>query len=234
MNALLATAFLLGIAGSAHCVGMCGPIALAVPSPAPGWRARLNSTLILNSGRLVTYMILGAAFGAFGKALELAGLQRTTTIVAGIILLISVIVPGLFERWSPTGPIALFIGRMRSLLARNLKRTAPEALFLTGSLNGLLPCGLVYAAAVGAATFGTVWQGALFMALFGLGTFPALIALRMSGSMLGSNTRATLRKVSPVLVTALAVLMILRGLELGIPLISPLPPEVAGTAINCH
>ncbi|MBK6945690.1 MAG: sulfite exporter TauE/SafE family protein [Flavobacteriales bacterium] len=234
MNALLATAFILGIAGSAHCVGMCGPIALAVPSPAPGWRARLSSTLILNSGRLLTYMLLGVAFGAFGKALELAGLQRTTTIVAGTILLISVIVPGLFERWSPTGSIALFIGRMRSLLARNLKRTAPEALFLTGSLNGLLPCGLVYAAALGAATFGTVWQRALFMALFGLGTWPALIALRMSGSMLGTNARKMLRRASPVLVTTLAVLMILRGLELGIPLISPPPPTVAGTIINCH
>lgn len=234
MNALLATAFVLGIAGSAHCVGMCGPIALAVPSPSPDWRSRFTSTLILNSGRLLTYILLGAAFGAFGNALELAGLQRATTIIAGIVLLISVIVPGLFERWSPTGSIALSIGRMRSLLARNLKRTAPEALFLTGSLNGLLPCGLVYAAALGAATFGTVWQGALFMALFGLGTWPALIALRMSGSMLGTNARTLLRKASPVLVTGLAVLMILRGLELGIPLISPPPPEVAGTVINCH
>ncbi|MBK7296196.1 MAG: sulfite exporter TauE/SafE family protein [Flavobacteriales bacterium] len=72
------------------------------------------------------------------------------------------------------------------------------------------------------------------MALFGLGTWPALIALRMSGSMLGTNARKMLRRASPVLVTTLAVLMILRGLELGIPLISPPPPTVAGTIINCH
>ncbi|MBK7241793.1 MAG: sulfite exporter TauE/SafE family protein [Flavobacteriales bacterium] len=69
MNALLATAFLLGIAGSAHCVGMCGPIALAVPSPAPGWRARLTSTLILNSGRLLTYMLSGCSVRSFRKSI---------------------------------------------------------------------------------------------------------------------------------------------------------------------
>lgn len=234
MNPMLATAFVLGLAGSAHCVGMCGPIALAVPSPTPGLRARLASTLIMNTGRLTTYMLLGVVFGGFGKGLELAGLQRTVTISAGIILLVSVVIPGLLERWSPTGPIALFIGRMRGLLAQNLKRTAPEALFLTGSLNGLLPCGLVYAAALGAATVGTVQEGALFMVLFGLGTWPALIALRMSGSMLGTKARNVLRKASPVLVTALAVLMILRGLELGIPLISPPPPGVVGAIATCH
>ena len=77
MNPMLATAFVLGAAGSAHCIGMCGPIALAVPSPENGWRARLMSTLILNSGRVSTYALLGALFGAFGTGLRLAGLQQS-------------------------------------------------------------------------------------------------------------------------------------------------------------
>ncbi|MBP6574444.1 MAG: sulfite exporter TauE/SafE family protein [Flavobacteriales bacterium] len=234
MNPMLATAFVLGAAGSAHCIGMCGPIALAVPSPGNGWRARLMSTLILNSGRVSTYALLGALFGAFGTGLRLAGLQQSVSIIAGAVLLLSVIVPGLLERWSPTGRLSLWIGRLRGALARNLKRTAPEALFFTGALNGLLPCGLVYAAAIGAAAMGTMQHGALFMMLFGLGTLPALIGLRMSGSMIGTSARALLRKASPVLVSALAVLMILRGLELGIPMVSP-PAVTEPTQVTaCH
>jgi len=234
MNPMLATAFVLGAAGSAHCIGMCGPIALAVPSPGNGWRARLMSTLILNGGRVSTYALLGALFGAFGTGLRLAGLQQSVSIIAGAVLLLSVIVPGLLERWSPTGRLSLWIGRLRGALARNLKRTAPEAVFFTGALNGLLPCGLVYAAAIGAAAMGTMQHGALFMMLFGLGTLPALIGLRMSGSMIGTSARARLRKASPVLVSALAVLMILRALELGIPMVSPPAVTEPGQVTACH
>jgi uncharacterized protein len=190
--------------------------------------------LILNSGRVATYALLGGMFGAFGSGLRLAGLQQSVSIVAGAVLLLSVLIPGMLERWSPTGRISILIGRLRGALARNLKRTAPEALFFTGALNGLLPCGLVYAAAIGAAALGTVQQGTLFMVLFGLGTLPALIVLRMTGSMIGSHARALLRKASPVLVSTLAVLMILRGLELGIPLLSPTPITEPAQVTACH
>lgn len=234
MNAWFATAFVLGAAASAHCIGMCGPIALAVPSPAPGWRARALSTLILNTGRITTYAVIGVAFGTFGKGLQLAGLQQGVSVVAGAVLLLSVTLPGVLERWSPTGRLALLIARSRGALARNLQRTAPEALFLTGVLNGLLPCGLVYAAAIGAAAMGTSAQGALFMVLFGLGTWPALVALRMSGSMLGTNARGLLRRASPVLVSAMAVLLILRGLQLDIPFMSPAPAMAPAGVAACH
>ena len=85
MNPVLAAAFVLGLAGSAHCIGMCGPIALAVPSSSPRWGARLLSTLILNSGRLFTYALLGLAFGAFGTGSRLAGLQQGVSIAAGVV-----------------------------------------------------------------------------------------------------------------------------------------------------
>ena len=234
MNAMLATAFVLGVAGSAHCIGMCGPIALAVPSPGPGLRARLFSTLLLNSGRLSTYALLGAAFGTFGLGLRLAGLQQGVSIVAGAVLLLSVLLPGALERWSPTGRIYMLIARLRGALARSLKRTAPEALFITGALNGLLPCGLVYAAVIGSAAMGSAPGGALFMALFALGTWPALIALRLSGGLLGAGFRAGMRRAAPYLVSTLAVLMILRGMELGIPFISPPPITVPAEAVVCH
>jgi sulfite exporter TauE/SafE len=221
MNALWLSALVLGAAGSAHCIGMCGPIALAVPTRGPGWLARSRSTLILNSGRLLMYALIGALFGSLGAGLRLTGLQQGLSIMAGIALLLSALVPGLLERWIPSSRAALFIGRLRSVLARNLGRTGSAAVFFTGVLNGLLPCGLVYAAAIGAAAMGTAQHGALFMALFGLGTWPALIALRMSGSMIGGAVRIWLRRVSPVLVAVVGLLLILRGLDLGIPMLSP-------------
>jgi len=234
VNAWFLSAFLLGMAASAHCVGMCGPIALAVPSPGPGWRARALSTVILNSGRITVYALIGLAFGTFGSSLRLAGLQQGLSIVAGAVLLLSVIVPGLLERWNPTGRLALLVGRSRGALARNLKRTAPEALFLTGALNGLLPCGLVYAAAIGATAVGGSVQGAVFMLFFGLGTWPALVTLRMSGGMIGPRMRVLLRRTAPVMVCALAVLMILRGLGSGIPFVGPASPTVPGQIGVCH
>lgn len=234
MNAMLGTALILGVAGSAHCLGMCGPIALAVPSPRPDWRSRLSSTLFLNTGRLATYALIGAAFGAFGHGLRLAGLQQAASIIAGLLLLVSIVVPGILERWLPASRGAVLIGRLRSLLARNLKRTAPEALLLTGMLNGLLPCGLVYAAAVGSTAMGTAWDGSLYMALFGLGTWPMLFAVRMSSGLLGARARAGLRRASPVMVGIVAALLVLRGLNLGIPYLSPNMPSEPVAVTACH
>jgi len=234
MDPMLASALVLGAAGSAHCIGMCGPIALAVPSPGRGVGARLRSTLLLNSGRLFTYALLGAAIGTFGHGLRLVGLQQVVSIGAGVVLLLSVLLPDLVHRLAPGGPLAMGIARLRGKLAHNLRRTAPEALFLTGVLNGLLPCGLLYAALLGASTNATAADGALFMLFFGLGTWPALIALRMGGGMIGPNARVWLRKASPVLVSVVAVLMILRGLELGIPYVSPGAVVVPAEVTVCH
>lgn len=233
MNPLLGTALLLGAAGSAHCVGMCGPIAMAVPSPSPAWSSRLQSTVLLNTGRIMTYALIGSAFGAFGKGLQLAGLQQAVSLAAGLFLLAAVVLPGAFERWLPTGRATLLIGRLRSVMARNLKRTAPEALVITGMLNGLLPCGLVYAAAIGSMAMGGWLPGMAYMLLFGLGTWPMLFAVRLGGGLLGSRARQALRRASPVMVAAVAVLLLLRGLELGIPMISP-SPALPGAAAACH
>lgn len=234
MNTWLVAALAMGVAGSAHCVGMCGPIALAVPSPSNTPAARWMSTLLLNSGRLATYLMLGAAVGSLGLGMRLVGLQQAVTIIGGGLILLSVLVPGALARWSPNGRIAIGISRLRGRMARNLKRTAPEALFFSGVLNGLLPCGLLYAALLGAAAMASPLEGALFMMAFGLGTWPALVALRMSTGLLGPSARGALRRLSPVLISAVAVLMILRGLELGIPYVSPGPMTTPAMVTECH
>lgn len=233
MDPMFATALVLGVAGSAHCIGMCGPIALAVPSSGTGTGARLRSTLLLNGGRLTTYLLLGMAIGTFGHGLRLAGLQQVISVVAGVLLLLSVLLPGLLRRFSPAGRLSMGLSHLRSLLARNLKRTAPEALFFTGLLNGLLPCGLLYAALLGASSHASAMDGALFMLFFGLGTWPALIALRLGGGLVRDGARTWLRRASPMLVSVVAILMILRGLELGIPYVSPGPVMAASATMEC-
>ena len=87
MNPWYITALVMGVAGSAHCIGMCGPIALAVPVGA-GKHARLTSTLLLNTGRITSYALLGLAFGSMGTGLRLAGLQQGVSLVAGALLLL--------------------------------------------------------------------------------------------------------------------------------------------------
>lgn len=214
-------AFILGAAGSLHCVGMCGPLALALPGNANRSRF-ITGRLLYNAGRVVTYAALGAIFGLIGETLVLAGLQRGLSIAAGVILLGWLILrlrPGLFT--SAQIFIPRLIAPLKTALAKQLRERSFTALFAVGLLNGLLPCGLVYLALAAAAATGTAANGALSMIVFGSGTIPAMLAVSLFGQTLHAGIRAKFQRAVPVFVAALAVLFILRGLSLGIPYISP-------------
>ncbi len=234
MNALLITAFGLGILGSAHCLGMCGPLALAIPAPRNTFGQRLRSALLLNGGRVLTYAVIGALFGLFGRGLQLAGLQQAVSITMGALILLSLLMPSVMKfRWLTKGA-GTAVMRMQGVMARQLKRTSSSGLFIMGTLNGLLPCGMVYLALAGALAQDGWWQGALFMLIFGLGTWPALIGLRVSGGFFGPRFRSTLTRVAPYAYAVIAVLFILRGLGLGIPFISPESQLMPGAGQACH
>ena len=83
-------AFILGLAGSLHCAGMCGPLALALPHPGRGMAGFVGGRLLYQLGRLATYMALGAASGALGHSLSMAGVQRWVSLVAGVPILAGV------------------------------------------------------------------------------------------------------------------------------------------------
>ncbi len=234
MTALLITAFGLGILGSAHCLGMCGPLALAIPAPKNTFVQRLRSALLLNVGRVLTYAFIGALFGLFGRGLQLAGLQQIVSITMGGLILLSLLAPSLIKLKWLTRSAGTFVMRMQSVMARQLKRTSTGGLFITGTLNGLLPCGMVYLALAGALAQDGWWQGALFMLIFGFGTWPALIGLRISGGFIGPRFRSSISKVAPYAYAAIAVLFILRGLGLGIPFISPDLQVMPGAGQACH
>jgi len=233
MQAMITTAFLLGVLGSAHCIGMCGPLAMAVPSPKYSFAARLGSALSMNGGRIITYALIGAGFGSFGRGLQLAGLQQVVSITLGVVIILGLLLPRVFHSIGVGRVAGSFVMRAQGLMAKQLRRTSPEGLFFTGMLNGLLPCGMVYLAAAGALAQDGWLQGALFMAVFGMGTWPALVGLKVSGSYAGPGLRSVLRKAAPYAYAIMGVLFILRGLDLGIPYISPDLPEANSVEQEC-
>lgn len=233
MTALWMSALVLGAAGSAHCVGMCGPIALAVPNLGHSRVERTLSMLLLNGGRLFTYALLGLVFGAFGQGLHLVGLQQSVSMIAGVLLIVAALVPSALGRIPISGRLALALSRARGILARHLRRTSPEAIWFSGMLNGLLPCGLVYTAAVGAATVGNAVEGAWLMALFGAGTLPALTAVGLGGSLMRGPWRERFRKAAPIAMAALGVLLLVRSAGWGIPYVSPGAPTLPYQLTTC-
>lgn len=216
------TAFIVGLVGSAHCAGMCGPIALALPLRSDNWFTRVGGGLVYNVGRIITYMLLGAIFGMLGKGLHMAGFQLWASIIIGILMIVMVVVPLVFKKMPSLNNV--FEGYSARLLGgfRNMFRNGgTTSLFGIGLLNGILPCGLVYVAVAGAINSGDVVSAMLYMALFGAGTIPVMLAVSIAGTMISLNLRIFVNKLSPYVIVLLGVLFILRGLSLGIPYISP-------------
>jgi sulfite exporter TauE/SafE len=230
----LAPAFLMGLAGSLHCLGMCGPIAMAIPfGNGGGWEKTRNAALY-NLGRVSTYSLFGLMLGSIGQALPWFGWQQRFSVALGTVILVHLLVPRLFPSFTASPVITKAMSSLRQRLARVLFRGDARSLFATGLLNGLLPCGLVYMALTGAAVTGDSLRGMAFMGFFGMGTLPALLATGLLGSRLRLPIRARLARMYPALLMAMAFLLILRGLNLGIPGVSPNLNHSASTGVACH
>jgi sulfite exporter TauE/SafE len=216
------TALTIGVVGSLHCIGMCGPIAISLPLGRKSWWHRTLGGLTYNAGRILTYGLLGALFGMLGQGIEMAGLQRWASILIGAAMILSVLFPALFKgkikfEQFLFGYAGKMIGKFRNLFAIQ----SFPSLFLIGLLNGLLPCGLVYVAVAGALNTNSIPGGVVFMLLFGLGTLPVMLAIPLIGNLIGSGFRKKYQYLLSVLVVVLGVLFVLRGLSLGIPYVSP-------------
>ncbi len=221
------TAFALGLVGSLHCAGMCGPLALALPQAGNRPASYFAGRAAYNLGRVVTYCVLGLIFGLLGKTLLLAGVQRWLSIALGVALLIGLFASRKLALWRP---VSLLVEQLKSRMAALLRRRSFDALLLLGLLNGLLPCGLVYVACAGATATGDLFTGALYMLTFGAGTVPMMLVISLSGKLVPFSLRLKLLKAVPVAVFLLATLLILRGMELGIPYVSPV---LSGDGASC-
>lgn len=216
------TPLTIGLIGSFHCIGMCGPIVVALPLKKRNLGSKITGATLYNSGRVVTYSALGVLFGLLGRGIHLAGFQQWTSILLGIAMIISVLFPFFFREKITIG--RLFSGLAARLITRLRKLFTDRSYFsllMIGLLNGLLPCGLVYVAIAGAINSGNVGSGALFMMLFGIGTIPLLLVATLASDAIGQRIRSKMQKVVPYFVFTLGVLFILRGMSLGIPYVSP-------------
>lgn len=211
-----------GFLGSFHCIGMCGPIALALPRKSTAYYRFVFSRLIYNIGRVLTYITLGVIVGLFSQMISISGYQQGLSITVGAILLLALgwqKLRGLFQKMEslPNKLIGKATNRIKALFSNN----SLGSLFLIGVLNGFLPCGFVYMALATALTFGSVESSFLFMAGFGIGTIPAMLGISLAGSFIPATFRRKLQKISPYFIAAVGIILILRGLNLGIPFISP-------------
>jgi sulfite exporter TauE/SafE len=219
---ILIAALSLGILGSFHCVGMCGPIALSIPVLGNSIAAKSFSILVYNAGRVLTYGVLGALVGLIGQSIALAGYQQMLSIAAGVLMLLMIWLPNSSSSKKSINNFLLqHIGKIKNSFGLLFKNRSIKGLFVLGNVNGLLPCGLVYLAIAASVASGNIAKGILFMVLFGAGTIPAMFALSWAGSSIQLNVRNSMRKVVPYFATLIAVLFIIRGLGLGIPYISP-------------
>lgn len=222
------TPLTIGIVGSLHCIGMCGPIVVALPLKNQNLLSKILGAVLYNSGRVVTYGLLGVLFGLLGKGIHMAGFQQWTSIILGILMIISVVFPFVFREKITVGN--LLAGMASRLIVRLKKLFATRSyrsLLLIGLLNGLLPCGLVYVAIAGAINSGSVFSGSLFMVLFGVGTIPLLLLASLASDTIGQRIRSKMQRAVPYFVFMLGVLFILRGMSLGIPYISPTSEKLA-------
>ena len=214
--------FVFGFVGSLHCIGMCGPIVLALPVGKQRWTSFAFGRLLYNFGRVLTYTLMGGAVGLVGAGILLPIFQQNLSIVAGILIILTVVVRRLMKF---SLPIPSFISgalqRLQAKIAALLKEQSVAALLLLGILNGLLPCGFVYVAMTAAAVSAHVLSGMLFMAGFGFGTIPAMVGLSISPRILSADFRGKIAKMLPAFTLLVGILLVLRGLNLGIPYISP-------------
>ncbi|MEZ4961806.1 MAG: sulfite exporter TauE/SafE family protein [Saprospiraceae bacterium] len=212
----LLTAFTIGLFGSLHCVGMCGPIALAVGGQCSV--VGIRPLLLYNLGRTFTYSVLGLLIGLIGKGLFIAGLQQSLSIVVGIMLLAVALFSINVEQKIVNIPfMARLLFSLKSGMGRWLKKRGGAGSFMVGTFNGLLPCGLVYMAMVGALSTGNWWSGAAYMALFGLGTFPLMLLTGLAGHQISLKARAFLQKAYPIFLVLFALLFIFRGMNFQVP-----------------
>ncbi|WP_405382817.1 sulfite exporter TauE/SafE family protein [Maribacter sp. LLG6340-A2] len=233
---MLISALILGLMGSLHCVGMCGPIAFMLPVDRTNNYKKFGQIFIYHFGRLLAYGIIGLVFGLLGKGLSIFGIQQKLSIAIGIIMILIVLIPyNTFNKYNLSKPIYKIISKVKNQLGKELKKKSPDTFLTIGFLNGFLPCGLVYMALFGSIAMGDALQGSLYMMLFGVGTLPLMTAAIYFSNLLKGGIRQKVQRAIPVFVIIIGALFILRGLGLGIPYLSPAPvTQLASSAIECH
>ena len=221
MFEIVITGFILGLTSNLHCIGMCGPIAMAIPMNRTNNLTILSGTLQYNSGRILTYAILGMIVGSIGLTLNTFGILQWLSIAAGIGLIIFAWHEFLKRHISVKLPKVGIQSRLNSGFGKIIRSKSPFKLILLGALNGLLPCGMVFLGLINAIRAGEIMYSGLAMAAFGVATLPSMIFVTFMANKINGDFRQKLNRIVPYMLTIVGILVVLRGMNLNIPYISP-------------
>ncbi|MFN5237606.1 MAG: sulfite exporter TauE/SafE family protein [Bacteroidota bacterium] len=229
---VLLSALLLGLAGSLHCAGMCGPLILAMPFHQKGGSDGVRQLLVYHIGRILVYVFLGVLIGLIGQGVAIAGIQKGLSLAAGFFLVIMAFMIWRFEFLVAAIPgFTRYTGTIQRLIGKSIGKQGYTAALSLGALNGLLPCGLVYGALAGAISTMEAAGGGLFMLLFGTGTLPLLLTVSLLGNKAGNQIRKKLGIMQPALMIIAGMLLIMRGLHLDLSLFESAVPKAG---YECH
>jgi sulfite exporter TauE/SafE len=211
---------------------MCGPLTMALPFSQQKSIFKYISMALYHFGKILSYASLGLIVGLFGKQIFVIDSQQSLSVIIGMMMLVYVVWVYLIKINAQLNPLQFIQTPVLKALTALFKNKKLYVFMFLGFLNGLLPCGMVYLALGSAMSTGQPFHAALFMAFFGMGTMPALLIVALGGQMLGFEWRRKLQTALPVFIIGMGVMLILRGMNLGIPLLSP-HIEVNNVA-SCH
>jgi sulfite exporter TauE/SafE len=223
-------AFFIGLFGSVHCIGMCGPLAFAVPTIGNKWWLIVTDRTLYNLGRVITYTLLGLLIGLVGKQLWIYNLQQGISLLSGLLIIMAAITRLFKIRLTGSKVLSHIFSPVNKLLAYAIQHH--DGHFVVGLINGLLPCGFVYLALAGAVNTISPMTAAQYMFWFGLGTFPLMLIATVSSGFISPLLRRRINRTIPYLMVCLGFWFILRGLNLDIPYLSP-AKQTTGVS-TCH
>ena len=205
----------LGLSAAVHCLGMCGPLVIALGKTKSTWGA----LVVYHLSRTASYLVLGVVVLSLAP---MASGQRWLSVVSGLFLLATAWQEQFAEPACCTTQKTPWHRRLLLWRTWSLKNTSGVLTSsVLGGLNGLLPCGMVYAAIASSSAFGG-WSGGIpFLLGFGTATALPLVALQAAGKHLPAVWMARWKRASAVLAVGMGLWFILRGAGMGIPLVSP-------------
>lgn len=223
--------FIMGALSSFHCIGMCGPLTFILPLNNANKFDKIKGVLLYNIGRVSTYTLLGLALGNLGKRILITTSEQKISVVLGCAIVLFALYTLLRKHFAVVRIATVEQHLQKAMITLSQKRGL-SSLYFMGMLNGLLPCGMVSLALTAAVATGSIQGGATFMAAFGSGTLPLMLMFSLFGYAISFPVRNYIKKLMPVMLFAAGALLILRGMNIGIPYISP--HIEAASAVSCH
>lgn len=219
-NSLIYMAFVTGLLGSGHCIGMCGGLVSALSLSETGRQGGWLFHLLYNLGRISTYTFIGAVVGWLGSALAYTERFKilTKSLLIGsdiFIILVGLGTAGLFA-WLNVSKLD-FPGPMKAirLAVNSLQRLPPAVSALPlGVLFGFIPCGYLYAVAITAAQSASIATGALMLFAFGIGTAPSLLLFGGAAHWLSGRARIWMLRSAGLIVAAMGVINLIKHLRM--------------------